>query len=84
VVLSASFEKEGETMPTGGMLTLHMREEAVGEGHIKTEPGKFSLADEGLNIGREGAEPVTDDYPGDRRVRRASHAGGRCGLRAAR
>ncbi|MBV8711263.1 MAG: hypothetical protein JOY56_05770, partial [Solirubrobacterales bacterium] len=27
---------------------------------------KFSLAGEGLNVGREGAEPVTDDYPGDR------------------
>jgi hypothetical protein len=23
-------------------------------------------AGEGLNIGREGAEPVTDDYPGER------------------
>jgi len=66
VVLSVSFEKEGETMPTEGTLTLHMREKAVGEAKIKTQPGKFSLAGEGLNIGREGAEPVTDDYPGDR------------------
>ncbi len=66
VVLSASFEKEGDAMPTEGILTLHMREEAVGEGRIKTQPGKFSLAGEGLNIGREGGEPVTDDYPGER------------------
>ncbi|MGP0037594.1 MAG: arylsulfatase [Solirubrobacteraceae bacterium] len=66
VVLSASFEKEGEAMPTEGTLTLHMREEAVGEGRIKTQPGKFSLAGEGLNIGKEGAEPVTDDHPGER------------------
>ncbi len=66
VVLSASFEREGESMPTEGTLTLHMREEAVGEGRIKTQPGKFSLAGEGLNIGKEGAEPVTDDYPGQR------------------
>ncbi len=37
----------------------------MGEGRIKTQPGKFSIAGEGLNIGREGAEPVTDDYPGE-------------------
>jgi hypothetical protein len=37
----------------------------VGEGRIKTQPGKFSIAGEGLNIGKDGAEPVTDDYPGE-------------------
>ena len=63
-VLSASFEKEGDTMPTEGTLTLHIGEKAVGEGHIRTQPGKFSIAGEGLNIGAEGGEPVTDDYPG--------------------
>jgi arylsulfatase len=65
VVLSASFEREGESMPSEGTLTLHIRDEAVGEGHIRTQPGKFSLAGEGLNVGREGGEAVTDDYPGE-------------------
>ena len=51
-------------MPTEGTLTLHIREEAVGEARIKTQPGAFSLAGEGLNVGKEGGEPVTDDYPG--------------------
>jgi arylsulfatase len=37
----------------------------VGEGRIKTQPGKFSIAGEGLNVGREGGEPVTDDYSGE-------------------
>jgi Sulfatase len=64
VILSASFEKEGDGMPTEGTLTLHIGDEKVGEGKIKTQPGKFSLAGEGLNIGKEGAEPVTDDYSG--------------------
>ncbi len=64
-VFSASFEKNGDTMPTEGTLTLHFGEEKVGEGRIKTQPGKFSLAGEGLNVGREGGEAVTDDYPGD-------------------
>jgi arylsulfatase A-like enzyme len=66
VVLSASFEREGDSMPAEGTLTLHMREQAVGDATIKTQPGKFSIAGEGLNIGLDSAEPVTDDYPGQR------------------
>jgi arylsulfatase len=64
-VFSASFEREGDMMPAEGTLTLHIGDRKVGEGHIKTQPGRFSIAGEGLNIGREGAEPVTDDYPGE-------------------
>jgi arylsulfatase len=65
VVLSAEFKREGDAMPAEGTLTLYIRDEKAGEGRIKTQPGKFSLAGEGLNIGKEGAEPVTDDYPGE-------------------
>jgi arylsulfatase A-like enzyme len=65
VVLSASFEREGDSMPPEGTVTLHIRDEAVGEGRIRTQPGKFSLGGEGLNVGKEGGEPVTDDYPGE-------------------
>jgi arylsulfatase len=36
----------------------------VGEGHIITQPGNFSLVGEGLNVGKDPGEPVTDDYPG--------------------
>jgi hypothetical protein len=64
-VFSASFEREGDGMPTEGTLTLHIGEDAVGEARIKTQPGKFSLAGEGLNIGKDGGERVTDDYPGE-------------------
>jgi arylsulfatase len=63
-VLSASFEKSGTGMPTEGMLSLYINKEKVGEAKIKTQPGKFSLAGEGLNIGLDRAEPVTGDYPG--------------------
>jgi arylsulfatase len=63
-VLSISFVKEGDAMPTEGTLTLHVNDRKIGEGRIKTQPGKFSLAGEGLNVGKEGADPVTDDYPG--------------------
>lgn len=64
VVLSAIFEKDGDTMPTEGTLTLHFNDQPVGEGRIKTQPGKFSLAGEGLNVARDGGEAVTDDYVG--------------------
>jgi arylsulfatase len=64
VVVSATFEKEGDAMPTEGTLTLHIRDKAVGSARIKTQPGKFSLAGEGLNVGRDGGEAVTSDYTG--------------------
>jgi hypothetical protein len=64
VVLSASFEREGDSMPAEGTLTLHMGDREVGRGRIKTQPGKFSIAGEGLNIGKDSGEPVTHDYPG--------------------
>jgi arylsulfatase len=51
-------------MPTTGTLSLFVGDEKVGEGQIMTQPGNFSLVGEGLNVGRDPAEPVTDDYPG--------------------
>jgi len=66
VRLSASFVKDDSTdMPTTGTLTLYINDEAVGDAKIKTQPGKFSLAGEGLNVGLDRGEPVTADYPGE-------------------
>ena len=53
-------------MPTTGTLSLYINDEKVGEGRIMTQPGNFSLVGEGLNVGKDPAEPVTDDYPGTR------------------
>jgi hypothetical protein len=64
-IFSATFDREGDTMPAEGTLTLHIGETKVGEARIKTQPGKFSIAGEGLNIGRDSGEPITDDYPGE-------------------
>jgi arylsulfatase len=66
LILSASFDKDGEDPPgvATGVLSLFYNERKVGEGRIKTQPGKFSLAGEGLTVGRDGGEPVTGDYPG--------------------
>jgi hypothetical protein len=66
LILAANFEKDGEHPPgvATGILTLYHGEKQVGEGRIKTQPGKFTLAGEGLCVGRDSGEPVTDDYPG--------------------
>ena len=66
LILSASFEKDGEGPPgvATGTLSLYHGEKQVGAARIKTQPGKFSIAGEGLCVGRDGGESVTDDYPG--------------------
>jgi hypothetical protein len=43
--------------------SLDIDQENVSDQKIKTQPGKSSLAGEGLNVGRD--EPVTYEYPGD-------------------
>ncbi len=95
------FEKDGEDPPgvATGILSLYHGDEKVGEGRIRTQPGKFTLAGEGLCVGRDSGEPVTDDYPGahphaftggtinrvvDRRQRRAVRRPGARGCRHAR
>jgi arylsulfatase A-like enzyme len=66
LILSASFDKDGEDPPgvATGMLSLYHGDKKVGEERIKTQPGKFMIAGEGLCVGRDGGEPVTADYPG--------------------
>jgi arylsulfatase len=65
LILSASFDKDSEDPPgvSTGTLSLYHGDKKVGAGRIKTQPGMFSLAGEGLCIGRDSGEPVTDDYP---------------------
>jgi arylsulfatase A-like enzyme len=66
LILSASFDKDGEE-PRGvatGILSLYHGEKKVGERRIKTQPGLFMIAGEGLCVGRDSGEAVTSDYPG--------------------
>ena len=71
LILSASFDKDGEDPPgvSTGLLSLYYGDRKVGEGRIKNQPGYFELAGEGLCIGRDGGAAVTDDYPGERPYR---------------
>lgn len=68
LILSAAFEKEGESPPgtAHGTLSLYHGDVKVGEGRIRVQPGAFSLAGEGLCVGRDSGAAVTDDYPGAR------------------
>jgi arylsulfatase len=67
LILSASFDKDGEDAPgvATGTLSLYHGDHKVGEARIKTQPGPFELAGEGLCVGRDSGAAVTDDYPGD-------------------
>jgi arylsulfatase len=67
LILSAAFEKEGEDPPgvSVGTLSLFHGDVKVGEGRIKTQPGKFSIAGDGLCVGRDSSDPVSSDYPGE-------------------
>jgi hypothetical protein len=67
-VLGVEFTKESQTPgATTGSLALFIDDEQVGElANLMTQNGKFNLSGEGLNIGRDGGAPVTEDYPGER------------------
>src|SRR4029078_10667246 len=62
-----TFAKFGEDPPgvSNGTLSLWHGDTKVGEARIKTQPGKFMLAGEGLCIGRESVAGVTANNPGE-------------------
>jgi arylsulfatase len=67
LILSASFEKDGEDPPgvSTGILSLFHGDGKVGEGRIKTQPGSFALTGSELTVGRS-PHTIADDYPGER------------------
>jgi arylsulfatase A-like enzyme len=68
LILSASFDKDGEEAPgtATGLLSLYYGDKKVGEGRIKTQPGAFAIAGAGLYVGRDTGAGVTTDYMGAR------------------
>ena len=67
LILSASFDKDGRGPARRrgrDALAVARRHEGRRARPIKTQPGKFMIAGEGLCIGRDGGSGVTDDYPG--------------------
>ncbi|MFT4041441.1 MAG: arylsulfatase [Thermomicrobiales bacterium] len=62
--LGMAFEKEqtGEHGESLGTTTLYVNDEAVASGPMRTQTGHFSLAGDGLTIGRDSADPVSKEY----------------------
>lgn len=61
VIRGVSFDKEGndEQPSATGTATLFINDEQVGQQSIKTQPGKFTLAGEGLNVGKNPGDLVS-------------------------
>jgi arylsulfatase len=60
-------ESTGENGEAHGKTTLYVNEEAVASGDMKTQFGKFTLAGDGLCIGRDSGDAVSEEYttPGE-------------------
>ena len=60
-------ESTGEHGETLGKTTLYVNEEAVDSGDMKTQLGKFTLSGDGLCVGRDSGDAVSEDYttPGE-------------------
>ena len=60
-------EKAGKHGESLGKATLYVNENIVAQGDMRTQLGKFTLAGDGLCIGRDSGDAVSEDYqtPGE-------------------
>ncbi|WP_250030235.1 arylsulfatase [Paractinoplanes maris] len=63
-VLGMEFVKEkvGERHETHGGAKLYVGDQVVAEGPLRTQPGHFAIAGEGLSIGRDSGDSVSKEY----------------------
>jgi arylsulfatase len=63
-VLGVEFTKErlGERHETHGTAKLYADDQVVAEGPLRTQPGHFALAGEGLSVGRDTGDAVSKEY----------------------
>jgi len=57
----------GDYAASVGTTKLYVNDKVVAEGPMKTQPGKFTLAGDGLCVGKDSADAVSEDYksPGE-------------------
>jgi arylsulfatase len=55
-------EKAGQYHESLGKTTLYVNDKAVTSGPMKTQPGKFTLSGDGLCIGRDSGDAVSQEY----------------------
>ena len=60
-------EKAGKYGESLGKTTLYVNEKIVAQADMRTQPGKFTLSGDGLCIGRDSGDAVSEDYttPGE-------------------
>ncbi|HKB42220.1 MAG TPA: hypothetical protein VKD72_37685 [Gemmataceae bacterium] len=60
-------EKAGKYGESLGKTRLYVNDKVVASGDMKTQPGKFTLSGDGLCIGRDSGDAVSEDYttPGE-------------------
>lgn len=55
-------EKSGEHGESLGQMKLYINDKVVAEGPMRTQPGKFTLSGDGLCIGYDSGDAVSQDY----------------------
>jgi arylsulfatase len=62
--VAVEFNKTSENPKyvANGTLTMSIDKKTVANGKMRTQPGKFAIAGEGLTIGRARADAVSSDY----------------------
>jgi arylsulfatase A-like enzyme len=60
-------EKAGQHQESLGQTKLYVNDKVVAEGPMKTQPGKFTLSGDGLCVGRDSGDAVSQEYqtPGE-------------------
>ncbi|MGE0119698.1 MAG: arylsulfatase [Dongiaceae bacterium] len=60
-------DKAGKYGESLGKTTLYVNERIVAQGDMKTQPGKFTLSGDGLCVGRDSGDAVSEGYtsPGE-------------------
>ena len=60
-------EEAGPHHESLGKMKLYVNEDVVAEGPMKTQPGKFTLSGDGLCVGRDSGDAVSQEYasPGE-------------------
>jgi arylsulfatase len=55
-------EKAGPNHESVGTTKLYVNDKVVAQGAMKSQPGKFTLAGDGLCVGRDSGDAVSDEY----------------------
>jgi len=60
-------DKAGKYGESLGKAKLYVNEKIVAQGDMKTQPGKFTVSGDGLCIGRDSGDAVSEEYksPGE-------------------